>query len=108
MGLGNSAIQIEENKHKEVIKEMCNSNKTDQKFLLKLFRDEYDKICVLWNNNKIHGYHFIHCTFIISYLQDKYLFTLYNKLIDKWNIGECKGNDFELISKYIDEIYKKK
>ncbi len=107
MGLTNSAMQAEENNHNEAIKDICNINKTDQSLLLKLFRDEWDKLCVLWNNNKLHGYNFKHCTVIISYLQDKYLFMLYNKLIDKWNIGECKGNDFELISKYIDQLHNK-
>ena len=65
------------------VKNECEINVKNKQFLINMFSKEFNIMCVKWNHGKLYGYHFNACSHIINYLDDKYLFVIYDRLINK-------------------------
>lgn len=102
MGLLLSNTQSnEEIQHYTFIKEECNMNKKNKQNIKNIFIREWNIVCNKWNLGTIRGYDFNCCTYIIKYMDDEYLFIIYNKMVKKWNNGTINGNDLSLITYYL-------
>lgn len=90
--------------HLTDVKNKCEINKSNQKILLKIFKNEFNILIKIWNDGKIHGYHFEPLTYVMKYIDDKQLFIIYNTFIQKWNSGILNSNDFNIITEYLNKF----
>jgi hypothetical protein len=61
---------------------------------LTLFRQEFQTILSLWDNQKLFGKHFDKCTFLLGRIDNDDLKDSYKNLITQWNLGKTETNDF--------------
>lgn len=99
--IGKTTQNVDYINHFNEIKLKCEKYKNDQKELLNIFRSEFNIVINNWNSGTLCKYDFDTVTHIIGYIKDKHLFILYNSFLEKWNDGNLKTRDLNVITTYL-------
>jgi hypothetical protein len=82
----------------------CNANEKNPEVLVKMFKDQWIVLFDKWTNGKMHEHHFYSTDCIVELILDRHLFILYHQLIDKWNNGSIRKQDWNIISMYVNKF----
>jgi len=97
---------VEEQNYYNEVSRVCNKNKNDDKFLIGLFKKEWNMLCTKRNEGSLNFAHqFTPCTTIISFIKDPNLFVTYQQFIDKWNKKSLRASDFDIITIYLQKFH---